>query len=100
MVKSISEKTIFECVEEFKEYGYFLAPEGILITDVVPGATLMGNIRNVIGYEPENAQLKNVYLFEDDILLSADGGNGWTFYGQTEPAFADEILGYLSVPIK
>jgi hypothetical protein len=100
MVNSISEKTVFECVEEFKEYGYFLAPEGILITDVVPGATLMGNIRNVIGYEPENVQLENVYLFEDDILLSAEGGNGWTFYGQTEPAFADEILSFLSVLVK
>ena len=100
MINPIGEKTIFECKEELKEYGYFLAPESIDITDVIPGALLMGNIRDVIGYEPENAQLENVYLLEDEIYLSADGGNKWTFYGVTTPEFADEILTNLAIPVK
>jgi hypothetical protein len=99
MVQTISKKTIFECTEEFKEYGYFMADEEIKINDVIPGAVFIGKVKDVIGYEPENKQLKNVYLDKNEIYLSAEGGNGWTFYGETEPEFAEQILSILSIQV-
>ncbi|WP_088362633.1 hypothetical protein [Bacillus cereus] len=82
--------TIDELKEHYKKEGYFYSLEYSL-TDVFPEAEFLGNIREILGFEPENYYLMGVYRLNGVIHTSADAGNTWISYAPTDEETAKDI---------
>ncbi|MGN5650992.1 hypothetical protein [Bacillus sp. Brlt_9] len=89
-----NENTIEPIIEAFKEAfkseGSFTSDDYGL-TDVFPEAEYLGNIVEVLGYEPENYYLMGVYRLNGEFITSIDAGNTWTSYARTDEKTTKEI---------
>lgn len=88
--KSAKDETIKLFKEEFIETGSFIS-DFYSLDDVFPEAEYLGNIFNILGYEPENYHLMGVYRLNGEIITSSDAGNEFTSYGRTDEKTAKEI---------
>lgn len=80
---------------QFEEDGTFSldASDVELIPRVLEGCKTLGNIQEIIGYEPDNYYLESAYLYQNEVFVSSSAiGNGWLSVGRTDQELADEIL--------
>ena len=83
--------------EDLERFGHFLVMadknEHEYVNTVLPGYQKLGDIKKILGYEPENYKLMSVIRHDGFLYTVFDSGNCWTGYGKLEhdDEFALEI---------
>lgn len=83
---------IQQAKKDYEEKQEFLL-NGVEPQEVFPEIKLLGDIKAILGYEPENYYLEQCFELNGNLMVSAASpGNGWLIYGKTEKDFEQEIL--------
>jgi len=66
---------------------------GVEPEQVFPRIEYLGEISDILGYEPENYYLEGFFKLNGELIVSAASpGNGWLIYGKTDQDLEDELV--------
>jgi hypothetical protein len=76
-------------IKDYEKIKLFFTKDPVGMIDILPEAELLGNARLILGYQPENYFLKDVFRYRGEIHHSVQINDNFKLYGKTEKGLAE-----------